>query len=208
MTKRLLLLLVLPIVCVLLIGTIFFFSPRRAVVRLSKSTSCEIRTNGLYHWFTDQQIPLVCSRDGNEIGRVEFIFSPEWYPIAIFPTADEHHVICYYGTDLTIALFVIELENTSGLDRSPPKGLFRSTPLIVKSTSFALRRCTKDEIAGLKYSIEAADDRMFRSWCVSGLPFVFNPGKQYVLTKIEHVSSPGKIPLAGEVPEVSDIAPK
>src|SRR5437868_6293065 len=82
-----------------------FFSPRRAVVAFSDSSSCEIRTAGVYHWFSDRQIPLVYRKNGQEVGRVEFRFTPELSPIAIFPTEDKEGVFCLYETDITIALF-------------------------------------------------------------------------------------------------------
>jgi hypothetical protein len=193
---------VLVLAFVLLIVTIFFFSTRGAAVQLSQSTSCEIRTDGLYHWFTDQEIPLVCSRDGHENGRVEFAFGLDWFRTAIFPTRDEHNLICFYQTDLTIALFVIDLEQSSGPDHSVPKDFFIPGPPIIKSTSFGLRRCTNQDVAHLKRYIASADDRAWHNSWVGVLPYLSNPTKQWLLTKIEHVTSADRVPSAGEIPAV------
>src|SRR2546421_484300 len=121
-----------------------FFSPTRASVTLSESSSCEIRTAGVYHWFTDRRVPLVYRKDGQEVGRVQFRFTPEWSPLAIFPTEDKEGIFCLYQTDLSIGLFVIELSKSSAPDHAVPEGLFISYPPIISFTSFAVRRCTKD----------------------------------------------------------------
>jgi hypothetical protein len=182
-----------------------FFSTMRASVALSETKYCEIRTNGLYHWVTDRRIPLVYWKNGHEAGRLEFRFSPEWHPTAIFPTEDKQSLFCFYGTDLTIALFVIELNKSSGPDHSVPQGLFTSSPPIISYTDFVLRRCANDEVTYLKRYIQSSDDAALRRLCVSGLPFPYDPAstKQYLLTKIEHVTSLGRVPLAGEIPEVT-----
>jgi hypothetical protein len=189
--------------CLLVITKICFFSTRQASVSLSQAC-CEIRGNGLYHWFTDQRIPLVCSKGGHNIGRIEFGFSPEWYPTAIFPTEDKENLICFYETDLTIALFVAELNKDAGSDKSVPRGLFKSSPSIIHYTDFALRRCTNDEVTYLKRYIQCTDDNTFRRLCLTGLPFPHNSAttRKYLLTKIENVTTPGRVSLAGDNPEV------
>ena len=202
MSKRLLLVFVLVVTSVLLIVAICFFTPRRAVVQLPKSTSCELRTDGLYHWFTDQRIPLVCRRDGQEVGRVEFTFDLEWFRTAIFPGRDEHSLICFNQDDQTIALFIIDLEQNSGPDRLVPQDFFIPGSPIIKSTSFGFRRCSAEDVAYLKRYIESADDHTLGSSWVSALPYVSNPNKHWLLTKIEHVTTPGRVPLAGEIPLV------
>ena len=188
---------------ILVTTKVCFFSTMRASVALSETAYCEIRTNGLYHWITDRRIPLVYWNNGREAGRLEFRFSPEWYPTAIFPTEDKQNLFCFYGTDLTIALFVIELNETRP-DHSVPEGFFTSSPPIVSYTDFTLRRCAKEEVTYLKRYIQSIDDAALRKLCVSGLPFPFDPAstRQYLLAKIEHVTTPGRVPLAGEIPEV------
>ena len=184
--------------------TICFFIPRKATVHLDRSTSCELRTDGFYHWFTDQQMPLVCWRNGQEIGRVEFTFDHYWFRTAIFPTGDKHSLVCFSQTDLTMALFVIDLEHSSGPERSVPQDFFIPNENIVKSTSFALRRCPPDEVRSLKRYIETADNRTLRSSWVEILPtdFFLHFGKDWLLTKIEHITDPNHIPAAGEIPSV------
>jgi len=189
---------------VLMGATICFFIPRKATVHLDRSTSCELRTDGFYHWFTDQQMPLVCWRNGQEIGRVEFTFDHYWFRTAIFPTGDKHSLVCFSQTDLTMALFVIDLEHSSGPERSVPQDFFIPNENIVKSTSFALRRCPPDEVRSLKRYIETADNRTLRSSWVEILPtdFFLHFGKDWLLTKIEHITDPNHIPAAGEIPSV------
>src|SRR5205085_3816281 len=147
MTKRLILVFGLLLASFLVVVATCLVSPRRAAVQLSPSTSCELRTGGLYHRFTDQQIPLVCRRDGHEIGRVEFAFGLEWFRTAIFPGRDDHSLICLSQDDQTIALFVIDLEQSSGSDRSVPKDFFIPNSSIIQSTSLGFRRCTNEDIA-------------------------------------------------------------
>src|SRR3954447_7704466 len=93
-------------------AAICFFTPRKATVHLGRSTMCELRTDGFYHWFSDQRMPLVCWKDGQEVGRVDFIFDHYWFRTAIFPGRDEHSLICFSQTDLTMALFVMDLEQS------------------------------------------------------------------------------------------------
>ncbi len=186
----------------LVIAKICFFTTRKAAVRLSQSTSCELRTDGFYHLFTDQQMPLVCWRDGQEIGRVEFAFDADWFRTAIFPTQDKHKLICFSQTDLTIALFVIDLEQRSESKYSATKEFFVSEPSIIKSTTLPLRRCAKDEVAQLKQYIESIDDHTLGNSWVSLMPYVSNPGKEWLLTKIDHVTNPSHVPSAGEIPAV------
>jgi hypothetical protein len=200
--NKLLLILVLVVAFVLSVVAICFFGPRRAVVELPGSTSCEIRINGLYQRFTDQQFPLVCTRDGREIGRVEFAFGIEWFRTAIFPGRGKHDLICFNEDDQTIALFVIDLEQDSGPDRSVPKGFFIPGSPIIKSTCFAFRRCSAEDVAYLKRYIESADIVTWHNSWVGTLPYLSNPTKQWVLTKIEHVTTPDRVPLAGEIPKV------
>jgi hypothetical protein len=202
MTKRSIIALVLVLAFVLLIVSVCFFSSRTATAQLSQSTSCEIRTDGLYHWFTNQQLPLVCWKDGQEVGRVEFAFGLAWFRTAIFPTRDGHGLICFYQSDLTIALFVIDLEQSSGPDNSVPKDFFIPGPPIIKSTGFGLRRCTNEDVAHLKRYLEFADNRAWHKSWVGVLPYLSNPTKEWLLTKIEHVRSPDRVPSAGEVPAV------
>ena len=202
MSKQSILALILVLAFVLLIVAVCFFSPRGATVQLAHSTSCEIRTDGLYHWFTDQQMPLVCSRNEQEQGRVEFAFGLEWFRTAIFPTEDERNLICFYQTDLTIALFVIDLEQSKGPNQSVPEDFFIPGPPIIKSTTFGLRRCTNEDVAHLKRYIESADKRAWHKSWVGVLPYLSNPSKQWLLTKIEHATSPDTVPSAGEIPAV------
>jgi hypothetical protein len=202
MSKQWILALVVVFAFVLLFVAICFFSPRGAAVQLAQSTSCEIRTDGLYHWFTDQQIPLVCSRSSQEHGRVEFAFGLDWFRTAIFPTGDKQNLICFYQTDLTIALFVIDLEQSSSPDHSVPEDFFIPGPPIIKSTTFRLRRCTNEEVAHLKSYIESVDSRAWHNSWVGVLPYLSNPTKRWLLTKIENVTSPDRVPSAGEIPAV------
>ncbi|HEX4630493.1 MAG TPA: hypothetical protein VH188_05965 [Chthoniobacterales bacterium] len=190
---------------VLITVKICFFSTMKASVALSEGSFCEIRTNGLYHWVTDRRIPLLYRKKGQDVGRLEFTYSPEWYPEAIFPTEDRQNLICFYGTDLTLALFVIELNKNAAPDHAAPKGLFTSSPAIIRYTDFALRRCTSDEVTYVKRYIQASDDAALRKMSLTGLPFPYDPvrNKQYLLTKIEHVTTPLRVPLAGEIPEVT-----
>jgi hypothetical protein len=205
MNKRLLLALVLAVAFVLLIVAICFFGPRRASARLPGSMSCEIRINGLYHQFTDQQFPLVCSRNGREIGRVEFAFGLEWFRTAIFPGRGQHDLICFNEDDQTIALFVIDLEQNSGPDRLVPKGFFIPGSPIIKSTSFGFRRCNAEDVAYLKRYIESAGIVTWHNSWVSTLPYLSNPPKHWVLSEIEHVTTPDRVPLAGEIPAVTPL---
>jgi hypothetical protein len=195
--------LVIGVGCVLLLSKICFFSTMKASVALSETANCEVRTNGLYHWFTDRRIPLVHWDNGHEAGHVDFRFTPECYPTAIFPTEDNRNVFCFYETDLTIALFVVELNNRSIPDHSPPQGFFRS-PSIISYTDFALRRCTRDEVAYLMRYIRSCDDATLRKLCVTGLPFPYHASstREFLLTKIEHITTSSRVPLAGEIPEV------
>ena len=56
----------------------------------------------------------------------------------------------------------------------------------------------------LKRYIQSSDDPALRRLCVTGLPFPYDPAstREYLLTKIEHVTTSGRVPLAGEIPEV------
>jgi hypothetical protein len=203
--RKLVLILVLVVAFVLSVVAICLFGPRRAIVQLPGSMSCELRINGLYHRFTDQQFPLVCSRNDREIGRVEFAFGLEWFRTAIFPGRGQHDLICFNEDDQTIALFVIDLEQKSGPDRLVPKDFFIPGLPIVKSTNFGFRRCNAEDVAYLKRYIESADIVTWHKSWVGTLPYLSNPTKQLVLTKIEHVTTPGRVPLAGEIPAVTNV---
>jgi hypothetical protein len=130
------------------------------------------------------------------------MFTPERGPIALFPTNDNENLICLYETDLTIALFAIEVGQNARNRPFSPAALFTSAPPIVRSTTLALRRCTDDEIASLKEYIQSVDTQTLRSLCVTGLPYPSNPSRQFLLTTVQHVTSPDRVPSAGEIPEV------
>lgn len=103
-----------------------------------------------------------------------------------------------------MALFVIDLEHSSGPERSVPQDFFIPNENIVKSTSFALRACSPDEVHSLKRYVETADNRTLRSSWVEILPsdFFLHFGKDWLLEKIEHITDPNHIPAGGEIPSV------
>ena len=179
-----------------------FFSPTRASVTLSESRSCEIRTAGVYHWFTDRRIPLVYRKNGQEVGRVEFRFTPLWGPLAIFPTEDKEGLFCLSQTDLSIALFVIDLSKSAAPDHTVPEGLFMSYPPIISFTNFAVRGCTKDEVTYAKRFVGSLNNEALAGFCFWRHPYLTDPSAERLLSDIDVATSPPREPLVGDLPEV------
>jgi hypothetical protein len=176
----------------------WLFSPSRALVTLSDSSSCELRSAGFFHWFTDRRVPLVYRKDGQEIGRVEFRFTPGCAPVAIFPTEDKENLFCLSRTDFSIALFVIELNTSAAPDHAVPIGFFNSNPPIITFTNFALRRCTREEVNYLKRFARSLNDE-----ALARFYFWRFPSAESVISDIDVATSPPRVPLKGDLPEVS-----
>src|SRR5213075_2305589 len=117
---------------------------KEATVRISSTAFARFQSRGIYEWFNQRGLPLTYFEDGKPVGEVRFVYEPETGPQGIFPGPDAQTLICVYSTDLTVAVFAVELNKRSEHAIAPPQGIFRSG--IVKSTNFGLRRCTKSEV--------------------------------------------------------------
>jgi len=81
----------------------------------------------------------------------------EW-PGAVFAGLDGESVICIYELDTTVAVFTIDLTKRNSAGISPPKSLTDT----VLFSNFAVRACTKAEVAYVKRYISVNSDVLFK----------------------------------------------
>lgn len=146
-------------------------------------------------------MPLTYFENNKPVGEIRFDYGPESYPLGIFPGPDSQTIMCVYGTDLTIAIFAVELNKRSERAAPPPHGMFKSG--IVKSTNFGLRRCTRAEVDQLMRLIDSANEGALREMTYPGYVLDLRDDRRALLKDVEYGSGLyGKVPPAGQIPEV------
>jgi hypothetical protein len=133
----------------LFLVTAYWVAVSRKIVRIqfSPNAYCEWRRN---EWFTGRST-LSYYKDSRQAGSVQMHKGMFESPAAMFTGLQPNTAICLYILDTTIAVFVVDFDQSDPLGKSPPDSL-RDT---VTVSNFVVRACTQAEVTHLKSQISS-----------------------------------------------------